>query len=366
MASKNYKIIDKIENDAPFGDINWCTISFLTSRNIAQTNSIDVKGFKLHTGQNTLELAKDDIKRIKENHQNLDVFLIQMGKLYSWDDISKSESIEYENEKLNELEKTRRESMDRVKLLNEQIINESKTVDTPNVRKDKQMEKLRKKLYEKGMITKKELDMMEQANRTSSKAVADLREKIDECYLTDYLQQNEEISLKYGCISLFSPRKIGGLETFCFKIRGLFQLKEQAEKRCKKLGKTYPYDNIYLFEIGKWCVYSDDEIDEITKMKYLNYMMKCYLDNIVKEKEEFENRKKLSKTQQTYQEKKEKKGKSKKSNKGARQELKQEKISPEKGEDESNIQDLIDKLEDAELKNVFPSQSTKSLQVDLN
>ncbi|MEM3063180.1 MAG: DUF5832 domain-containing protein, partial [Nitrososphaerota archaeon] len=46
------------------------------------------------------------------------------------------------------------------------------------------------------------------------------------------------------------------------------------------------------FEVGKWCAFSErDDIEPNVLLKQLNYCMKCYLDKLIREKEEFEKRK---------------------------------------------------------------------------
>jgi len=59
---------------------------------------------------------------------------------------------------------------------------------------------------------------------------------IEECWKTDYLDENTLIPFKFGLISIYSPKHIGGLKTFCFKIRGLFEIEKQMEKKKEKTG----------------------------------------------------------------------------------------------------------------------------------
>lgn len=297
--NKKYKIITTIEDDAPFSNINWYTISFLTPQKIDSLKYLDVKGFKVHNGYNTEELGNSDAKEIKKKFPNHDVYLSQMGKNYAWDDATRTDDIEYDNEKLNNLEKTRRENIDKYKLMREQFANE-RFVPPPNAnteRMDAQKNRIRKRLYEKGIITQKEYDMILQEN----KPVKDIKEmalamekmntEMEECFKTDYLEENESTGLKYGCITFYSPKHIGGLQTLCFKIRGLFQTVSEMKQRIRQLRKLYPNDRIYSFEVGKWCPYSEnDSIEPTLLIKQLNYSMKCHLDNLVTEEEEFKKR----------------------------------------------------------------------------
>lgn len=298
--NKNFKIIHNLEDDAPFGDINWITISFLTPQNIEKTKYFDVKGFKIHNGYNTAELANDDAKKIKDKNKNHDVYISQIGKIYAWDDTTKTDSIEYDDSELNNLEKTRRENMDKIKLLAQQSKNEYSKIfaNTNSERLDAQMKRMQEKLYKKGSITQKEYEMLQTENKPVkgikeiAKSLESIQEEMEECYKTDYLDENEPTALKYGCASIFSPKHIGGLKTLCFKVRGLFETPLELSKRVKKLQSKYPNERIYNFEVGKWCGFAEnDSIDQLILLKQLNFSMKCYLENLEHETEEFNKRK---------------------------------------------------------------------------
>ncbi len=49
MANKNYRMIKTIENDAPYGNINYYSISFLTPEKYDKTKWMTLLGFKIHT-----------------------------------------------------------------------------------------------------------------------------------------------------------------------------------------------------------------------------------------------------------------------------------------------------------------------------
>lgn len=101
-------------------------------------------------------------------------------------------------------------------------------------------------------------------------------------------------------MTIYSPKRIGGLNTLCFKIRGLFETETQLRRRAEKIKSLFPMDNIYLFEVGKWCAFSEnDSIESTTLLKQLNYSMKCYLENIDQEKIDFEKRKEQLQSQTT-------------------------------------------------------------------
>jgi hypothetical protein len=299
MSNKKYNIIHTILPDAPHGYINFANISFLTPQKSEKTKFLDVVGFKVHNGYTIEDLANGDAKRIKEKNKNHDVFPIEMGKLYPWDDISKSEAIEYEDSRMDDLEKKRRENADKLKLMREQFKNEKCNfpVSTNGKRKKDAAEKIRNELYKKGKITRKEYELMQEKNKPLNeiKIEASERERLDneatEAYATDYLDVNEEVPLKYGCISIFTPKNILNLKEPCFKIRGLFETEEDLNERVARLEKLNPKDKIYKFELGKWYVYSDSDLDGETLLKQLNYAMKCHLAALEVEEEEFLNRK---------------------------------------------------------------------------
>jgi len=300
MATRNkYNIINNIEDDAPFGSINFCTISFITPEKVDATKYLDIYGFKITNGYNTMELADADALKIKEKNKNHDVYICELGKLCAWDDATKSDSLQYDNKKLNDLETTRREHAAKIKLMSEQYKNEFKPMpDMNKKRKDTQMKKIQKQLYERGLISKDELDMIKDdpkpAGLIKQEALAKKRMDIEmeKVFETDYLDENVPVGLKYGCFTIYSPKHIKGLKTLCFKIRGLFQTIEETTKRVNKLGALYKNDRIYTFEIGKWCAFScTDNLPVDTQLKRLNYAMKCYLDNLEIEKDEFEKRK---------------------------------------------------------------------------
>jgi hypothetical protein len=400
---KKFKIIQTIEDDAPCGDINWCTISFLTPDKIDKLKFMEIRGFKVHNGYNTLELANGDAKKIKEKNKNHDVYVAQLGKLYAWDDATKTDSIEYDDEKLNDLERNRRENIDKIKLLSEQFKNEHKNLHS-NINEEKSnatRKKMIEKLHQKGKITQKEMESLMDSNEGSSKKSEDIntiekiRGEIDECYRTDYLDENDPIGLKFGCVTIFSPKRIGGLKTLCLKIRGLYQTTNELNRRVRKLQNLYPNDRIHKFEIGKWCSYTDnDNINPTEVLKQLNYCMKCHIDNLEHEKEEFDKRKEKLQAQteqeskiireKNRKEKRREKLRERKRNKlnnsqpnnsqpnnsqpnnSQPNNVKSESITSfGNKEDESAIQNIIDYLDDPELRNKFAVSEDKLQKMEI-
>ena len=203
-----YKIINTIQDDAPFGFINWYTVSFLSPQKMDKTKYLDVLGIKVHNGYSTLELANIDAQMIKDK-KNYDVYVAKMGSVHPWDDATKTDSIEYDNKKLNDLEKTRRENIDKIKLMGNQYKNEHQLNNTkkPNNQSDDIRKRLQKKLYKKGLITKQEYEII----TDSGKSVKDINEidislnntkKEINNITEDYLDENDPIALQYGCLSV--------------------------------------------------------------------------------------------------------------------------------------------------------------------
>ena len=251
-------------------------------------------------------------------------------------------------------------------------------------RLEAQKKRVQKKLYEKGLITQKEYEMIQEEKKPVKEIkemisnLEKIKDEIEECYKTDYLDENNPVGLKYGCVSIYSPKYVKGLKLLCFKIRGLFQTMPELDKRIKKLENLYPNDRIYKFEVGKWCPYSEnDTVDNLLLLKQLNYSMKCYLENLEHEKEEFEKRKK-SLQQKTDQESKLVNAKNKKDKKKSKKKSnEQNKVNndlvntiPSAGENEDDkaIQKIINYLEDPELKNKFSvNKSTlQTVEIDMN
>jgi len=404
--NKKYNIIDSIEDDAPFGEVNYYTISFLTPQKIEKIGYFKIRGLKIHNAYTSPKAAYDDAKKIKKNNNKHDVYVAEVGKLYGWDDATKVDEIEYDDQKLNDLEKTRRENMDKIKLMSEQFNNEYKTLhaNDADTRKNAQVKRMQQKLYEKGLITKKEFEMLQEVNKPLNeiKDEAAKREKIDEeieeAYKTDYLDENPPTGLKFACISIYSPKKIGNLKTLCFKVRGVFQTVKDLDKRIKKLESLYPRDQIRKQEIGKWCGFSEtDDVSDNAILRQLNYSMKCHIEHLDVEKEEFEKRKE----KMTKQNVDEQKLKQLDNRKARRKETRKNKRKQSEGpitsetsptnilnaepvststendstpspityinnpDDAEKITDIFNFLNDPELRDKFPSDKNKSERVNV-
>lgn len=304
MTDKKYTVIKTIPADAPFGYINWLTISFLTPQKYEDTKYMDIIGFKVHNGYTIEENANKDCTLIKQRNKNHDIFPIEMGKLYNWDDIDKAEQSEYDNQKLNELEAKRRENADKVKLMKEQFKNEHNLKIAPDRGRNEIQERMRNNLYKQGKITKKELELMQEQNRPLKEVRVEAagRERIEReaaaAFETDYLDLDEDKPLKFGCISIFTPKSIGNLKEPCFKIRGVFETEEEVMDRINQLKRLHPHDRVFRFKIGQWTVYTDNHnLSGEQQLQQLNYAMKTHLDRLSTEEKEFEERKKTLKTE---------------------------------------------------------------------
>jgi len=97
--------------------------------------------------------------------------LLKWEKIYAWDDITKTEEIEYDDEKLNDLEKTRRENIDKIKLMNQEFNNKySNLYANDDIdRKDKVTKRMLQKLYDKGKISTKEFELMQEETKPNVK-----------------------------------------------------------------------------------------------------------------------------------------------------------------------------------------------------
>lgn len=358
-----YNIVNKIENDAPYGTINLYTVSFITPEKVEKSKYLDIYGFKVHDGYNTVEMADIDAKKIKSKYKAHDVYLADMGKLHSWDDATKAEELQYDDKKLNDLEKTRREHVDKCKLMSEQFKNEfTKNESKKNHgddRKNNQMKRMQQKLYDKGLITKNELDMISDDVKPANlvKEEAKIRElasiEMVEAFKTDYLDENDSVGFKFGCISIYSPKYIKGLESICFKVRGLFETLDGAKKRIKKLTELYPQDRCWIFEVGKWNVYSFTEDEDPTiQLQKLNYAMKCHLDNLSVERDNFKKRKD-SLMAQTEQDSKITK------NNNNKETDPEKNVSIVNKEDNKGVQAMMDFLRDDELDAMFANSPKK-------
>lgn len=291
---ENLRVIKSIPEDAPHGCINWFTISFLTPQKMEGFENYDIRGFKVHNGYTSQETVNEDVAKIRKTHNSHDVFVAQMGKMYAWDDLSKVSEVIYDNKKLTSMKKAQQEDLETLKVLYQQkaIDTKMKPVDDQK-RASATRRRLLKRLHDKGKISKIELEALTKDEEPKSKSVS--TEDLDteaKAVTTDYLPESEPVGLKYGCISIYSPKNIKGLKTLCFKIRGLYETFEELQARATQLRNLSPMDNLYLFEVGKWSPICENiQTDPALMEKRLNYCMLKYNEWFEAQNKEFEEHK---------------------------------------------------------------------------
>lgn len=302
MSNKKYVKLDTITDDAPFGTVGWYSISFITPSKIEKCLMFDVIGFKVHNGYIDNESAIDDISKLRKRSDLDNIYLCKMGAISAWDDDLYADSVDYGIKKLNNYEKKHRENQDKLEMVKKQLNSEYKTKASkthPNNeanRKMKVINRMRTKMYNQGKITKDELDALNNNPKPISDALKNVmtKEEIitasDLEYTTDWLEPNPPVAFKYGCISIFCPKKIAGLKTLCFKVRGLFETQDQAIKRAKKIQSIHPHDTVSIFPVGLWCPYSSTDLDFNILAKQLNLARKLYLDDVKEKEIEFKER----------------------------------------------------------------------------
>lgn len=96
----------------------------------------------------------------------------------------------------------------------------------------------------------------------------------------DYLDEDPVIpSQRWALVSILCPKTVKGAEHIdltipAFKIRGVFETEEAAEKRIEYLNKIDTYHHIFTMPVGRWCMMSEDAEDEKYANEKLNELMK--------------------------------------------------------------------------------------------
>lgn len=295
-----YKILDTIENDPPYGNICWYLVSFLSPNKLVDLGSLDLKGIKIHNGYRSLETLKEEIAAVKAACPNHDVFVAEMGKIYPWDDFHRTQDVIYENNKLTSMEKSRREDLDTLKLLQQQKISDIKrNQNNDTTRALAKRRRFLKRLHDKGQISKLEMDMVLEDKNKEERVVQDNQQRIKEIEAlaeevkdTDYLDENKPVGLRYGCFTIYSPKNIHNLAQLCFKVRYLDRDLNVVRQKALELKASYPNDNIYICEVGKWTAFSEKTNGGVDDpLTVLNYCMKRHIDHIKTQNEEFSKRK---------------------------------------------------------------------------
>lgn len=112
----------------------------------------------------------------------------------------------------------------------------------------------------------------------------------------DYLDEDDPIpGQSWVCISFLSPEGIKNCTTRGLKIRGVYQTREQADRRADELAKTDPDFDVFVGEVGKWLPWDPDPNsaeDQVYQEEQLNDLMKGHKDNLEKAKRMQAQRKK--------------------------------------------------------------------------
>lgn len=295
MLAKNF--VSEIKNDAPYSNIKYISMSFLTPNKIKGAENFNTYGFKIFDGYVNENDASNDVEIIKKSNKYNDIFVADVGKIYAWDDIDSAYSIRYDDPRMDELEKKRRENQDKSQMLMEQTYNE-KIIPKKNNRNMNNYREILRKKYNSKQKTK---NVPSQTTESIKQDVMDDNYKlIEEEYKNDHLSEYNGSGFKYGCMSVYIPEtmdvpgKIKGLKKMIFKIRGIEETIDDINERVNRLKKISPRDNIYVFEIGKWIPLNFVNMNSERQLMELNYIMKKNIDNIEKENIEFEKRKEES------------------------------------------------------------------------
>lgn len=379
MTDSNLRVITDITPDPPRGSVNWCTISFLTPQKIESLANIQVTAFKLHNGYNTEEIARQDADEIRNSDDRYDVFVLQLGKIYPWDDSTRTESVDYKDKKLTTMDEKRRENADKARLISQQFANEL-TIDTNTNNRSKAIrERLRKKLYQQNKISKTDLDKLETARRERAKYTIspEMWVEIEKSMDTDYLTVNPLVGLEYGLISIYSPENIGGLNVRCFKIRALCADQQELEEAKRFFTKKYPHDSIGTFKVGEWCcVPLTNDVHE--PIKQLNYSMKVYIDALEEEEVKFQERKRKAEanarnttpnttpTDDTTVDSKKNKRKKKRSKRKPTKKQSPPKDMVGTQEDKEAIEQIFDFIHDPELANIYAVDEADKQTISLD
>lgn len=105
---------------------------------------------------------------------------------------------------------------------------------------------------------------------------------------------------RFCLVSFIGPELRQKNEKFGMKVRGCFTTKEEAAAHVKKLQATDGSVDIFMLEVGKWCLIppqASDVEDVEYQEQYLNDLMKDYKDSQMKAKEYFQQRTEAVKTE---------------------------------------------------------------------
>ena len=106
----------------------------------------------------------------------------------------------------------------------------------------------------------------------------------------DYLTEDDPLSnQKWCCVSFLSPEGVKNCKIRGFKVRGVFDTKEEADERAAFLQKLDPDFNIFIGEVGKWLHFAPDPYSKeagnmVYAEKKLNELAKSHKENLKKQK----------------------------------------------------------------------------------
>lgn len=98
---------------------------------------------------------------------------------------------------------------------------------------------------------------------------------------------------RFCLVSFIGPELRQKNDKFGMKVRGCFATKEEAAAYVKKLQSVDGSVDIFMLEVGKWCLIppqASDIEDVEYQEQYLNDLMKDYRDSQAKAKEYFQQR----------------------------------------------------------------------------
>jgi hypothetical protein len=151
---------------------------------------------------------------------------------------------------------------------------------------------------------------------------------------------------KFVLLSFISPEqlKVKNSSLRTFKVRGVFNTYEEAQKYVKNL---QDFDNnkfdIFIGEIGKWLPWDDatktDDEKYNDSQKELSKLMKAYNNSLAKDKSQFEERIQNARDEENNKNKKKKKKKKKKNN-SSKNELDLDKLREELKLDKEKLDEV--------------------------
>lgn len=98
---------------------------------------------------------------------------------------------------------------------------------------------------------------------------------------------------RFCLVSFIGPELRQKNDKFGMKVRGCFTTKEEAAAHVKKLQATDKSVDIFMLEVGKWCLIPPQvsDVEDVEYQEdYLNNLMKDYKESQLKAKEYFQER----------------------------------------------------------------------------